>query len=75
MCFRVDGVHKLPRNDAVGNGFREFLGFFYRAFHAFLTVSKDEFGTVGFKQVAALDAHGFRHRQDDAQASRGSSCG
>ena len=69
--LRVRRIDELPGDEAVRRLRGELLGLGDGALHALGTVGEDELRAVGLHQLAALDAHGLRHDDDDAVAARG----
>ena len=71
----VGGIYKLAGDKAVGDFFCQLLGFGNGAGHALAALGQHQLGTVGFHQLTALHAHGFRHDDDDAVAAGGGNGG
>ena len=72
MDRRVSGIHKLSGNEAARNFLSQLIGFGNSALHAFGAFRQHNFRTVVLQNIAALNAHGFRHGQNDAIAFRSS---
>lgn len=64
--FGVYGVGELAGDEAVRRLFSQFFSFGDSAGHALAAFSQDEFCAVCFHDLAAFDAHRFRHGDDDA---------
>ena len=70
MRFRVGGIFKLPRYNAV---FRLVMQFFRtpdRPGHALVSRREHKLGTVSAHKLAAFNTHGFRHGDHDLIAAR-----
>ena len=71
----VDGgvgrIRKLAGQEAAGRLRGDLLRLGNGTLHALRAVRQDELRAISLEQVAALDAHGLRHGQDDAIAARG----
>ena len=64
MGSRVGRVGELLRNEGVRRLLGEFFCLGDRALHALRAVRQDNLRAVCLEQIAALDAHRLRHRQD-----------
>mmetsp|Transcript_25065 Transcript_25065/g.45391 ORF Transcript_25065/g.45391 Transcript_25065/m.45391 type:complete len:260 (+) Transcript_25065:146-925(+) len=73
--FRIVGVGKLLKHVSVRSGSDKLLGLLNSTFHALSGVRKDELGTEGAEEDAALKGHGSRHGQDKLVATRRSDKG
>ena len=70
MFLGVSWVDELPRDKAVGDLTRQFFGFGDRALHAFGAFGEHQFRTVSFENIATFHAHGLRHGENQAVATR-----
>ena len=68
MCLRVRGIDKLPGDKAVRRLRGDLLGLGNGALHTLCTIGEDKLRAVGLHQLAALNAHGLWHDDDDAVA-------
>ncbi len=59
-------VHKLSGNETAGNLPGKFLRPVNSTRHAFCAFGKHQLRTIGFHQLAAFNAHGFRHDDDNS---------
>ena len=66
---RVCRVDELAGDKAVRDLRGQLVGLRDRALHALCAVREDELRAIGLHDLAALDAHGLRHDDDDAVAS------
>ena len=69
MRRRVRLVRELRGDEGMRRRLRELLRLRNRALHALAAVREDDLRAVGLEQVAALDAHRLRHREDGAVAA------
>ncbi len=67
----IGRILKLSGNKASRCGSGQLIGLFDGAGHALVAGGQNNLGTVGLEQIAALQAHGFGHSQDDAIAAGG----
>ena len=65
----VRGVYKLAGDKGIRDFLCQFIGFRDGALHPLGALGEDQLGSVGLHELAALDAHGFGHDNDDAVAS------
>ena len=66
MSLRICGVDELACNDAVRDLSLELLSLCDRALHSFSAFCENEFSTVCLDELSSLNAHGLRHRDDEA---------
>ena len=71
MNCRVGRVDKLSGDEAARNLFRQFLCFGDGALHSLGAFRQYQLCAVGLQDVSSLNAHGLRHRQDDAVSFSG----
>ena len=69
MRGRVRLVRELRRDEGARRLFGELFGFRNGALHALAAVRQHDLRAIGLQQVAALDAHRLRHREDGFVAS------
>ena len=75
VCLRVRGIDKLPGDKAVRRLRGDLLGLGNGTLHALCTIGEDKLRAVGLHQLAALNAHGLGHDDDNAVAARGGNRG
>ena len=75
MRLGVSRIDKLTGNEAVRDFFRKLVRLCDGALHAFCALGENQFGTVGFHQLSALDRHRFGHHNNDPVASCGGNGG
>ena len=69
MRRRVRLVRELRGDERMRRRLRELLRLCDGALHALAAIREDDLRTVGLEQIAALDAHRLRHREDGAVAA------
>ena len=62
---RVSRIGKLAGDKAVRSAFCQLLSFGNRTFHTLSTVSQYQLCAISLQQIAAFNAHGFRHSQNN----------
>ena len=62
---RVSWIGELAGNKAVRSALCQFLRFGNRTFHALGAVSQYQLCAISLQQIAAFNAHGFRHGQNN----------
>ena len=67
----VGRIHELTGDEGVRDLLGQFIGFGDGALHALCAFGEHQLGTVGLHQLAALDAHGLGHDNDDPVAPCG----
>ena len=71
MALRIGGILKLLQNNRAGNRVAEFVSGFDGSTHTVLSAGESYLSTIGFHEVAALDAHRFGHGEDEVIATDG----
>ena len=72
MRCRISRISELARDKAVRRAFSKLLCFSNRALHALRTIGQHQLCAIGLQQVAAFNAHRFRHGQNNFVATRSS---
>ena len=75
MCKGICGVFKLLGNERTGILFAESFGFFNGALHTVFAGRQNNLCAVGGKELAAFNAHGVGHGQDQGISLDGSGDG